>query len=79
MMEEIKVTVGALIIIVCFMLPVISVFLAADYMNCRGFERCTGLRTKWEFGCYALTEQGKWVPKKFAFGDAKEPRIKEAR
>jgi len=46
-----------------------------DKLDCGGFERATGIETRWEWACYAKVD-GKWIPKKFVFGDANELRIK---
>ena len=50
-------------------------FVGADYLDCRGFEKGTGIETRWEWGCYAKVD-GKWIPKSYVFGQANEVRIK---
>lgn len=52
-----------------------AVIVGVDWLDCRGFARGTGIETRWEWGCYASVD-GKWVPKKYAFGDAHEVRVK---
>lgn len=49
---------------------------AVDYLDCVGFESATGTNTRWRFECYAEID-GKWVPKKYIFGDAYELRLKD--
>lgn len=48
---------------------------SVDYLDCRGFERGTGVETRWTWGCYAQVD-GQWVPKKYVFGEAAELRVK---
>lgn len=54
-----------------------TVFIAAwDYTDCKGFNKGTGIETRWWWGCYANVE-GQWVPKDYAFGKVNELRLKE--
>lgn len=63
---------------VTLILTAISLVAGVDYLNCRGFQSGTGIETRYEWGCYAKVGD-KWVPKAYAFGDAHELRIKDAR
>ena len=54
----------------------VGVFVSVDYLDCRGFNKGTGIETKWSWGCYANVD-GKWVPKAYAFGNAHEVRVKK--
>lgn len=71
-----------LIVPVCifFMLMLGSFAVSAgiDYLDCRGFQKGTGIETRYEWGCYANVD-GRWVPKAYAFGSANEFRIKEVK
>jgi hypothetical protein len=57
------------------LLGLFGIVVGADYLDCKGFHRGTGIETRWEWGCYAKVN-GQWVPKKYAFGDAHELRVK---
>jgi hypothetical protein len=62
----------AMIVVFAF---IVTAWASVDYLDCSGFERGTGIKTRWSFGCYAEVN-GKWVPKQYAFGDAHEVRVK---
>jgi hypothetical protein len=57
-------------------LIIVGIVGAIDYLDCSGFERGTGIKTRWQFGCYAQTADG-WVPKDYIFGRAHELRMKD--
>jgi len=57
---------------------IIAVSVGIDYLDCRGFQKGTGIETRYEWGCYANVD-GRWVPKEYAFGNANEFRIKEVK
>lgn len=68
-----------LIFIIILFAVVVGIFfvliVGVDYLDCKGFKAGTGFETKWEWGCYAKVD-GKWIPKKYVFGDVNEVRIK---
>jgi hypothetical protein len=50
----------------------IAAFIAAwDYADCKGFNKGTGIETRWWWGCYANVD--------YAFGKAHELRLKDKR
>lgn len=52
-----------------------ALLIGVDYLDCRGFAE-TGYEVKWNWGCYAKVD-GKWLPKKYVFGEANEIRLKK--
>lgn len=76
MRDFMEIFVPLMLFLVVFILSIVALVATVDYLDCRGFETGTGIETKWAWGCYANVG-GQWVPKKYAFGDAHELRIKE--
>jgi hypothetical protein len=73
---EVLKTAGAVCLIVaCVILGAVGIFSGIDYTDCHYFEKATGNKTKWSFGCYVEMD-GKYVPKKYFYGDVNELRIK---
>jgi hypothetical protein len=64
------------LLVVCVTLASLGVVSAIDYTDCHYFGKATGNKTKWSFGCYVEMD-GKYVPKKYFYGDVNELRIKE--
>jgi hypothetical protein len=57
---------------------IFALVVAVDYLDCQGFNKGTGIETRWHWGCYAKVDD-QWVPKQYAFGSAHEVRIKDKR
>ena len=63
-------------VVAVFIFVIFAVSAGIDYLDCRGFQKGTGIETRYEWGCYANVD-GKWIPKAYAFGNVNEFRIKE--
>lgn len=52
-----------------------SVWYGVDYMQCEGFAESTHANAwRYNWGCYVMLDNGRWVPKDYVYGEVTEIR-----